>query len=154
MAWLLHNYFIPALNPSAPPKRAVPPLRPLSPLLSQYKNLLKMTTRDASLRSQYKLEIAQILREIERWVAEAKVAANFSASTLEWDGTETEGAEEDDSRERWALERLCDALLEKGGLVPLSKKSVRRVPCCLNALTCSTGRELCPAIPSSPPRVS
>ena len=122
MAWLLHNYFIPALNPSAPSKIKAPPLRPILPLLTQYKALLKTTTRDASLRTQYKAEVAQVLRELERWVAEARVAADVSAATLEWDTTDIEGAEVEDSRERWALEKLCDALLEKGGLVPLSKK--------------------------------
>ena len=122
MSWLLHNYFIPALNPSTPPKTRVTPLRPLQPLLAQYKTLLKTTTRDASLRTQYKLEITQVLREIERWVAEARVAADVSAATLEWDTTEVDGADAEDSRERWALEKLCDGLLEKGGLIPLSKK--------------------------------
>lgn len=122
MTWLLHHYFIPALNPSAPPKTQAPPLRPLSPLIAEYKSLLKVTTRDASLRSQHKAEIAQILRDIERWVAEAKVAADISAATLEWDPLETDGAEEVDGKERWALGKLCDSLLEKGGLVPLSKK--------------------------------
>lgn len=127
MGWLLHNYFVPALNPSAPPQTKSTPLRPVQPLLTQYKALLKTTTRDASLRSQYKTEITQVLRDIERWLAEAKVAADVSAATLELDPTEAEGVEEDDSRERWALEKLCDALLEKGGLVPLSKKSVTRI---------------------------
>ncbi|EKM60757.1 uncharacterized protein PHACADRAFT_155862 [Phanerochaete carnosa HHB-10118-sp] len=122
MAWLLQNYFNPALSPSAPPRKQTPPLRPLQPLLAQYKMLLKSTTRDASLRSQYKAEITQILRDIERWVAEAKVAADVSAATLEWDDIEVEDGEQQDSRERWALEKLCDTLLEKGGLVPLSKK--------------------------------
>lgn len=122
MVWLLNNYFVPALNPSAPPKTQAPPLRPLSPILTQYKGLLKTTTRDASLRSQYKTEITQVLRDIERWVAEAKVAADISAATLEWDASEVDGPEPEDTRERWALDKLCDALLEKGGLVPLSKK--------------------------------
>ena len=81
-----------------------------------------MTTRDASLRTRHNTEITQTLRDVERWVAEAKVAANLSSATLEWDVLETESLEEGDSRERWALEKLCDSLLEKGGLVPLSKK--------------------------------
>ncbi|KIP08546.1 hypothetical protein PHLGIDRAFT_69150 [Phlebiopsis gigantea 11061_1 CR5-6] len=122
MVWLLNNYFIPALNPSAPLKTRAPPLRPLSPLLSQYKGILKITTRDASLRSQYKAETSQVLRDIERWVAEAKVAADISAATLEWDSSGVDGPELEDTRARWALDRLCDVLLEKGGLVPLSKK--------------------------------
>ena len=30
--------------------------------------------------------------------------------------------EGEDWKEQWALERLCDALVEKGALVPLPKK--------------------------------
>lgn len=83
------------------------------PILKHYKSLLKMITRDASLRSQYKFAIASSLKDVERWVAEAKVAANIAAGNLGW---------EVDVKERWALELLGDALLEKGALVPLSKK--------------------------------
>lgn len=124
MTWLLHNYFIPALNPSsAPTVKTTPELRPLSPLITEYKNLLKLTTRDASLRTQYKPEITKVLRDIERWVAEAKLAADVTAATLDWDDHEAdEDGEAEDSRERWALFRLCDYLLEKGGLIPVSKK--------------------------------
>ena len=115
MAWLLHNYFLPTLNPAAaaPPPSQPVPLRPLAPLLKQYKALSKATIRDASLAPRYSLDISRILRDVERWVTEAKVAAR---------GVRWEDGEEVDSRERWALDRLCDALLEKGALVPLSKK--------------------------------
>ncbi|KAJ6575519.1 Las1-like-domain-containing protein [Mycena sp. CBHHK59/15] len=109
MMWLLHNYFLPTLNPSTVPRPQAAPLRPLAPTLKQYKSLRKIITRDASLRSQYHQEIKSVFKDIERWVAEATVAANV--------------AKEDQSvKERWALERLCDALMEKGALVPLSKK--------------------------------
>lgn len=77
---------------------------------------MKMTTRDASLRSQYKHELNTIFRDIERWVSEAKVSANFSSGGMGWDSDDQEG------KEKWALEQLCEALLEKGALVPLSKK--------------------------------
>ncbi|KII86378.1 hypothetical protein PLICRDRAFT_287605 [Plicaturopsis crispa FD-325 SS-3] len=109
MAWLLHNYFLPALNPYSSSLTSTTPTRPLAPLLKQYKTLLKITTRDATLQKEYRAEIAHVLREVERWVAEAK--------TVEWNGDDDE-----DAREQWALDGVCDALLEKGALVPLSKK--------------------------------
>ncbi|GBE78457.1 Las1-domain-containing protein [Sparassis crispa] len=121
MRWLLDNYFLPTLNPSAAAPSPKTVLRPLSPLLKQYKTLLKGTTRDASLLPTRKHEIAKVTRDIERWVAEAKVAANVSVDAIEWDiGAQDDSME--DGRERWALERLCDALLELGALVPVSKK--------------------------------
>lgn len=138
MAWLLHNYFLPQLRPveGAQPTRKEPQLRPLAPLLKEYKSILKLTTRDGSLRRQYAPRITAALRDIERWIAEAKVAADVAdADGLGWgepargeSGTSDEklvdGGEEEDVRERWALERLCDALIERGALVPLAKKCV------------------------------
>lgn len=118
MAWLLHNYFLPTLNPSAALPTQATPLRPLAPLLKRYKSIIKLTARDASLKAEYQIAIASILRDIERWVAEAKVSANVSQAGYAWE--EEEG--EPDVKERWALDRLCDELLEKGALVPLSKK--------------------------------
>jgi ribosomal biogenesis protein LAS1 len=92
---------------------------------------MKTITRDASLRNQYKKEVNIIIRDIERWISETKVAASIIAGEVEWDagelaGREQKGQRDDiiDFREKWALERFCDALLEKGGLVPLSKKYV------------------------------
>lgn len=97
-------------------------MRPIAPHLKQYKALLKATTRDASLHSRYKPDIAKVLRDIERWIAEAKVAANVSTAMLEW-GPDNDGPDgEEEGREQWALERLCEALLDKGGLVPTSRK--------------------------------
>ncbi|KAI0932663.1 hypothetical protein AcV5_004181 [Taiwanofungus camphoratus] len=119
MSWLLHNYFLPTLNPSTSVTTQRPALRSLSPLLKQYKTLLKSTTRDASLVPRLQPEITKVLRGVERWVAEAKVAG----TGLDWDNdTRGDNDEESDGRERWALERLCDALIEKGVLVPISKK--------------------------------
>ncbi|KAJ7275427.1 Las1-like-domain-containing protein [Mycena haematopus] len=119
MVWLLHNYFLPTINPStmAPPQS--PPLRPLAPVLKQYKSLRKIITRDASLRSQYQQEIKTVFRDVERWIAEASVSANVAVGELGWG---TSGKGDPSAKERWALERLCDALMEKGVLVPLSKK--------------------------------
>ncbi|KAF8656385.1 hypothetical protein AX16_002571 [Volvariella volvacea WC 439] len=126
MGWLLHNYFLPTINPSSSSNPRPPPLRPLIPVLKQYKNILKLTTRDASLKSQYRQDIAAIFKDIERWISEAKVVANVSAAEYGW----TSGAGsvdatdigEQDAKERWALDKLCDVLLERGTLVPLSKK--------------------------------
>ncbi|KAH8086651.1 Las1-domain-containing protein [Cristinia sonorae] len=127
MRWLLDNYFLPTLNPSAQSSATSPPLRPLSPLLQKYKTLLKSVTRDASLKNQHKDEITRTLREIERWMAEAKVAAKASLSAFEWDvGNGEQDTGQEDTREKWALDRFCDHLLEKGVLVPLSKK--KRMP--------------------------
>jgi ribosomal biogenesis protein LAS1 len=92
-------------------------LSPISPLLAQYKRLLKTTTRDTSLKSHFKHTEIQTLRDIEQWVAEAKVAA----SMVEFDFESQ--YEEEDGKERWALECLCEALIGRGGLVPVSKRS-------------------------------
>lgn len=122
MGWLLQNYFLPTINPSLPAPSQESTVRSPAPLLKVYKNLLKITTRDASLRTQYRHEITKVLRDIERWIAEAKVAADASAAALDWDVSENEAHAEEDGREQWALEKFCDTLLEKGGLVPMSKK--------------------------------
>lgn len=115
MAWLLHNYWIPTINPSQS-QQPQAPLRALGPILKSYKSLLKITTRDASVKVQYRQAITTILRDIERWLAEAKIAANVAAGGLGWD------VGDQDPKEKWALEKLCDSLMEKGMLVPLSKK--------------------------------
>ncbi|KAF7982009.1 hypothetical protein HWV62_30244 [Athelia sp. TMB] len=115
MAWLLHNYFLPTLNPSASTQAPAAQLPSLSPLLKQYKTLLKITTRDTSVQEKYEADILSVQRSIQRWIAQAKVAAGTSAGDLAWE-------EDEDPKEKWALERLSDALLEKGALVPLSKK--------------------------------
>ncbi|KAF9454998.1 Las1-domain-containing protein [Macrolepiota fuliginosa MF-IS2] len=130
MGWLLQNYFLPTINPASAPQRQTPPLRPLWPFLKQYKTILKTVTRDASLRTRYKQEVNAIIRDIERWIAEAKVAANVAVGEIDWDTGErttgqARGGDRDDNmalREKWALEQFCDALLEKGGLVPVSKR--------------------------------
>lgn len=115
MTWLLHNYWIPTLNPStttAQPKS----LRPLLPILKQYKLAMKTITRDASLKTQYAGPIQSIYRDIGKWIAEARVTANTAPGEAGWD------SDNQDAKERWAIDRLCDVMLEKGVLVPLSKK--------------------------------
>ena len=123
MAWLLHNYFLPTLNPSAPPSAPAPPLRPLAPILKEYKTIMKATTRDATLEVQYRVQSTKILRDVERWVSEAKVASASTTGGVGWEDAPDDGDEEDAS-ETWALDRLSEVLLEKGMLVPLSKKCV------------------------------
>ena len=118
MTWLLYNYFLPTLNPSSV-SDSHPTLRPLPPILQRYKSILKITTRDTSLKSQYKDIMLSIMKDIERWISEAQVAANVLAGDIGW-----ENEMYIDGKEKWALERLCDALLDKGALVPLSKKYV------------------------------
>ncbi|KAG1749642.1 Las1-like-domain-containing protein [Suillus paluster] len=115
LTWLLHNYFLPTINPSAPRVRTATPLRLVAPLLKQYKTLLKLVTRDASLRKQYQPDIDALMRDVERWLAEAKLAADFAADAYGWDTIDGNDIEQEDAREKWALERLCDALVEKGG---------------------------------------
>ena len=134
----------------------------MEPLLRRYKNLLKTVSRDASLRAHHAADISGVLREIERWLAEARLAAavhthasahaNEFASSLSYRGrhagesvvaavlvdngngggddnnnnnnNDGDDDEEPEPREAWALDRLCDALLAKGALVPISRKSV------------------------------
>lgn len=93
------------------------PLRPVAPLFKHYKTLLKLVTRDASLRKRYQPDIDAVMRDVERWLAEAKVAADFAPDTYDWDTTiDSNDIEQEDPRERWALERLCDVLVEKAFL--------------------------------------
>lgn len=119
MSWLLQNYFLPVLNPLSIPHTKTS-FRPVSPLLNRYKTLMKLTTRDKSVQDQYQGELLAVQRDIERWVSEGKLGADPSVAFAGdgWDRDE----DGEDWRERWALERLCDALVEKGALVPLSKK--------------------------------
>lgn len=87
-------------------------------MLKQYKTLLKLTTRDASLEDEYESSIASTLRQIERWIAEAKIGVDISVADFGRDLMESDG----EMKERAALELLSDALMEPGILVPLSKK--------------------------------
>lgn len=77
------------------------------------------------MKSQYKIAISAVTKDIEKWIAEAKVAVNVAVGEIGWESGAPENlldSGEIDVKERWALEKLCDALLQKGALVPLSKK--------------------------------
>ena len=128
LSWLLHNYFLPTLNPAHASPRPLLPLRlrPAEPLLRRYKSLLKKSLvrgdNDASLHSSthHEADVRAVLREIERWLAEARVAAH-PTSMNEYGAMNDD---DDDPREAWALDRLCDALLARGAMIPLSRKWV------------------------------
>ncbi|KAL4080056.1 Las1-like-domain-containing protein [Scleroderma yunnanense] len=128
LAWLFHNYFQPTLIPSAALPPPSVPLRPVTPLLKSYKVIMKTVTRDASLRKRQQGDIDAIIRDIERWIAEVRVSADLTNDVLAW-GVD-EHAEDDggDTRDRGALEALCDTLLDTSALIPLAKKKRRAPP--------------------------
>lgn len=121
MSWLLHNYFLPTINPFSAPQQVARPLRSLTPVLKQYKGLMKIVTRDASVIGQYRLDLVTVMKDIERWIAEAEVVAGLVVQEEGWEPSQPSN-DSSSAKERWTLERLCDSLLEKGALVPLSKK--------------------------------
>ena len=86
---------------------------------------MKTIIRDVSLASQQKHKVIALMRDLERWIAECRVAAN-SVVEDSWTHIQISGSPMTalDSREVWALEKLCDKLSEQGRLVPLSKKFV------------------------------
>lgn len=149
LSWLLHNYFLPTINPQSDSSSLAPPLRPLKPILKQYKECMKIVSRDASLASKHKHELTGFMKDIERWLAEAAVAANVSFGEVGWDSStgssnsqSPDSLSEQDFKERWALDRLCDELLEKGALVPLSKKYVNTFRSSSSiVLTCSVDNQ-------------
>ena len=75
-----------------------------------------------------KAALAASLPEIEALRAqleEAKVAAtSIALDMLSYQSRDEDTRQEPDARERWALDRLCDELFERGGLVPVSAKCV------------------------------
>ena len=122
MSWLLHNYFLPIISPPTRNTEEVVSLRPLTPGLLKYKNTMKIMIRDVSLASHQKHKVIALIRDLERWIAESRVAANF---VMEESWTHIQFSNSpSDPKEIWALEVFCDKLAEKGLLVPLSKKFV------------------------------
>jgi len=120
MVWLLHNYYLPTLNPAQELAPAAPP-RPLLPILKSYKDIMKTITRDVALLPRYKPKLITVLRDLERWIAECKVAANVAAGEVGFGSEYIIGNA--DFKEIWALESFCDGLAANGMLVPLAKKS-------------------------------
>lgn len=111
MDWLLNSYWLPTISPHHASENPLPELPTLAPLLKEYKALLKLTTRDISLKTRHKADVVRILRNLERWIGEAKVAYGLGRGQMD-----------DEEKERWAIDQVCEALLQKGFLVPVSKK--------------------------------
>ncbi|KAF8557355.1 Las1-domain-containing protein [Imleria badia] len=125
LSWLLHNYFHPTLNPSAPTSTSSLSLRPIAPLLNSYKLLMKTVAQDGSLRKHYQDRIDSVMRDIERWITEAKVSAELAGNPLGWGFDDNSAATRLDIKEKWALEMICNALLERGAIVPVSRRDCR-----------------------------
>lgn len=83
---------------------------------------MKAVTRDASLRKRQQSEIDTIIRDIERWIAEAGVSVGLANDVLAWRADEHSDNDEGNTRDRSALEAFCEALLDTSILVPLAKK--------------------------------
>ncbi|KZO96554.1 Las1-domain-containing protein [Calocera viscosa TUFC12733] len=103
--WLYTHYFLPTLHASAPPSHQT---IPSPPPLKAYKTLAKAIARDASLAVRSRQEMDAVLRAFDRWVGEVRVAVSRG-------GWGEEG-------ERETMEAVSDSLLERGGLVPVSRK--------------------------------
>ena len=127
MTWLLHNYFLPIISPPTGNLEEVVSLRPLTPSLIEYKNVMKVIIRDVSLASQQKHKVIALMRDLERWIAESRITAN-SVVEDSWTHNQFSGSPTpmtaSDPKEIWALEKFCDELSKQGRLVPLSKKFV------------------------------
>ncbi|KAG9041227.1 rRNA-processing protein las1 [Tulasnella sp. UAMH 9824] len=116
LTWLLHNYFMPTLSPALSSSQSTIQLSPVEPILQRYKSLTKATSKDITLQKKRTAEFDKVFRDLERWIGEAKIAS-WGAMNLS-----VVDDDEDDWKEGWALDRLCEALLGRGGLVPVSKK--------------------------------
>ena len=118
---------MPELHPSSAESDNRQPLRSAAPLLKRYSVLMKVVTRDTSLKQKHQHEIDSAMRDVERWIAEAKTAVDISSGNLGWEGAEWDDSTVDSAqvvKEKLALEALCENLMEKGALVPLAKKCV------------------------------
>lgn len=116
LTWLLHNYFMPTLSPALSSSQSTIQLSPVEPILQRYKSLMKATSKDVTLQKKRAADFDKVFRDLERWVGEAKIAS-WGAMNLS-----VVDDDEDEWKEGWALDRLCEALLGRGGLVPVSKK--------------------------------
>lgn len=84
---------------------------------------MKTVIRDESLRKQHQDRIDTVMRDIERWITETKVSAELAVNPLGWGFDDNSVAARVDIKEKWTLEVVCSALLERGAIVPVSKKS-------------------------------
>ena len=84
---------------------------------------MKAVARDGSLRKQHQDKIDTVMRDIERWITETKVSAELATHPLGWGFDDNSAASRVDIKEKWALEILCDTLLKRGAIVPVSKRS-------------------------------
>lgn len=84
---------------------------------------MKTVVRDGSLRKHYQDKINTVMRDIERWIAETLVSAELAVNALGWGLNDDSFAPQTDAKEKWALEVVCNALLDKGGIVPVAKRS-------------------------------
>lgn len=84
---------------------------------------MKTVTRDGSLRKHYQDRVDSVMRDIQRWITEVKVSAELAGNPLGWGFNDHSTATRVDIKEKWALEIICNALLERGAIVPVSKRS-------------------------------
>lgn len=87
--------------------------------MHEYKALMKLQTNDSSLISRQQADLNRILRNVERWISETKLA--LAGSAFDFDGP-GEGSDGEDWREALVMDHLCDSFLVKGGLLRVSKK--------------------------------
>jgi len=114
LGWLSHNFFMPEIHPSTTAASTIPQIRSVAPILKQYKSLRKAVLQDATLRSQMKGDMESTYRNFGRWYSEAMLAANavINGPSLDYSAN----GDDEDRKERWALDVLCDELLVKGRL--------------------------------------
>lgn len=75
--------------------------------------------KDSSLVTKRKGELNRILRDVDRWISDTKMAVTGSKVHV----NDEEDADMDQWAEELVLDRVCDGLLAKGGLLA-SRKSV------------------------------
>ena len=95
-------------------------MEPLSinALLLSYKMAAKKALGSSIIdRRRHDIELARIGREIERWIGDGVMTFSGSSAI---DLSDNRGADGED----WALRRLCESLVARGGLVPVSKALV------------------------------
>lgn len=91
--------------------------------MKRYKVVSKSITRDASLQKELGVELSKAIRNIERWLGEARVT--FTAHNINDIGSSVvnhDGEDNGDEGERWALSCLSELLLERGSMVPISSR--------------------------------